>query len=310
MKYRLHLMTVGAIVALMAVFTSFTFAQQPATDTVALSVSPQVFEVNANPGDTITDSFKIVNGTDIALTLTATPKNFTPEGEEGGVNLTEDNTAYSLASWTTVAPETVTLPARASQVFDFTITLPVDAEPGSHLGSIIVQTQAAKLDESGVAVSQEIGPLVLVSVSGDTVMNAELASFDTKTVWEKGPVLFNTRVTNTGNVHFKPRGTIEIKNTFGRVVATVDLQEKNVLPNSTRHLVDEWAADGFRVGKYTADLTLVYGPDDTILTSETTFYLFPYKTLVPATLGVILVLWLAIKYRGRLSRAAKALGGK
>lgn len=311
MKYKLHLMTVGAIVAIMAVFTGFAFAQQPtATDTVALSVSPQVFEVSANPGDSINDSFKIVNGTDIDLTLTATPKNFTPEGEEGGVTLTEDSTAYSLASWTTVSPANVVIPARGSQVFDFNITLPLDAEPGSHLGSIIVQTKAATLDESGVAVSQEIGPLVLVSVSGDVVTSAEIASFTTDSFWEKGPVIFETRVTNTGNVHFKPRGTIEIKDMFGKVVTTVNLQEKNVLPDSTRLLTDEWAADGFKVGKYTADLTLVYGPDDTILTSSTSFVVFPYKTIVPITLGVILVVWLAIRYRKRITKAGKALSGK
>ncbi len=310
MKYKLHLLTVGVIVAAMAVLTGFTFAQDTATDTVALSVSPQVFEISADPGNSIDNSFKIVNGTDADLTMTATPKNFTPQGEEGGVTLTEDDTAYSLASWTTVSPTTVVIPARGSQVFDFNITLPLGAEPGSHLGSIIVQTEAATLDESGVAVSQEIGPLILVSVSGDIVVGAEVASFTTDSFWEKGPILFETRVTNTGNVHFKPRGTIEIKNMFGKVVTTIDVQEKNVLPDSTRLLVDEWAADGFTVGSFTADLTLVYGPDDTIITSSASFFVFPYKTIVPITLGVILVVWLVVRYRKRIGRAGKALSGK
>jgi len=310
MKYKLHFLTVGVVVSVMAIVTSLAFAQSTTTDTVALSVSPQVFEISANPGDSIDDSFKIVNGTDVDLTLTATPKNFTPEGEEGGVALTEEDTAYSLASWTTVSPQVVVIPARGSQVFDFNITLPLGAEPGSHLGSIIVQTEAATLDDSGVAVSQEIGPLILVSVSGDIVVGAEIASFSTDSFWEKGPVLFETRVTNTGNVHFKPRGTIEIKNMFGKVVTTIDVQEKNVLPDSTRLLIDEWAADGFTVGSYTADLTLVYGPDDTILTSSTSFFVFPYKTIVPITLGVILVVWLAVRYRKRISKAGKALSGK
>ena len=174
MKYKLHLLAVGAVIGLMAVFAGFSFAQQQETDTVALSVSPQVFEISADPGDTVNDSFKIVNGTDVDLSLTATPKNFTAEGEEGGVNLTEDETSYSLASWISVDPATVVIPARGSQVFDFNITVPVDAEPGSHLGSVIVQTDAATLDESGVAVSQEIGPLILVAVSGDVAFGAGL----------------------------------------------------------------------------------------------------------------------------------------
>ncbi len=309
MKYKLHLLAVGALVSTMAIFAGLALAQQD-TSTVALSVSPQVFEISADPGDIVTESFKIVNGTDIDLTLNATPKNFTPAGEDGGVNLTEDSTSFSLASWITVSPTKVTVPARGSQVFEFSINLPAGAEPGSHLGSIIVQTDPIDIDGSGAAVSQEIGPLILTSVSGDLVEGAEIASFTTDSFWEKGPVTFETRVTNTGNVHFKPSGTIEIKNFFGNVVATIDLEEKNVLPTSTRKLVNDWAPSGFTVGKYTADLTLVYGADGTILTDSTSFTVFPYKVIIPVTLGVILLAYGAVRYRGRLSKAGKALSGK
>ncbi len=309
MKYKLHLMAVGAVLSVMAIFAGFSLAQQE-TGSIALSVSPQVFEVSADPGDVVTESFKIVNGTDIDLTLSATPKNFTPEGEDGSINLTQESTPYSLASWISVSPLEVVVPARGSQVFDFVITLPVDAEPGSHLGSVIVQTNPVDIDGSGAAVSQEIGPLILVSVSGDIVEAAEIASFTTDSVWEKGPIAFETRVTNNGNVHFKPSGTIEIKNIFGNVVTNIDLEEKNVLPNSTRKLVNEWAPSGFTVGRYTADLTLVYGSDGVILTDSISFTVFPYKVIVPVTLGVILLVYLGVKYRGRLSRAGKALSGK
>lgn len=307
MKYKLHLLAVGALVSTVAIFAGLALAQD--TSTIALSVSPQVFEISADPGDVITESFKIVNGTDIDLTLNATPKNFTPDGEDGGVTLTESTTSFSLASWITVSPTKVTVPARGSQVFDFVITLPADAEPGSHLGSIIVQTDPIDIDGSGAAVSQEIGPLILTSVSGDIVESAEIASFTTDSFWEKGPIEFETRVTNNGNVHFKPSGTIEIKNMFGNIVATIDLEEKNVLPNSTRRLVNEWSP-GFTVGRYTADLTLVYGADGTILTESTSFTVFPYKVILPITLGVILLVWIGVRYRGRISKAGKALSGK
>ncbi len=307
MKYKLHLLAVGALVSTVAIFAGLALAQD--TSTIALSVSPQVFEISADPGDVITESFKIVNGTDIDLTLNATPKNFTPDGEDGGVTLTESATSFSLASWITVSPTKVTVPARGSQVFDFVITLPADAEPGSHLGSIIVQTDPIDIDGSGAAVSQEIGPLILTSVSGDIVESAEIASFTTDSFWEKGPIEFETRVTNNGNVHFKPSGTIEIKNMFGNIVATIDLEEKNVLPNSTRRLVNEWSP-GFTVGRYTADLTLVYGADGTILTESTSFTVFPYKVILPITLGVILLVWIGVRYRGRISKAGKALSGK
>ena len=306
---RLHLLAVGAVLSVMAIFAGVALAQTDGTSTVALSVSPQVFEISADPGDSVSESFRIVNGTDVDLTLTVTPKNFTAEGEEGGVNLTEEETSFSLASWINVNPTLVTVPARGSQDFDFVINLPTNAEPGSALGSIIVQTEPVDLDGSGAAVSQEIGPLILVSVSGDIVEAAEIASFTTDSFWESGPITLETRVTNNGNVHFKPAGTIEIKNMFGSVVATLDVEEKNVLPDSTRLLVNEWNP-GFTVGRYTADLTLIYGADNEILTDSVSFTVFPYKTILPIALVVGLVIYLMVRYRGRLSKAGKALSGK
>lgn len=308
MKYKMHLLAVGAVISVLAIFAGISLAQTQ-TNTIALSVSPQVFEVSADPGDIVTESFKIVNGTDVDLSLTATPKNFTAEGEDGGVNLTEEETSFSLASWINVSPVSVVVPARGSQIFDFAISLPADAEPGSHLGSIIVQTESLDLDGSGAAVAQEIGPLILVSVSGDIVQSAEIASFTTDSFWEKGPIALETRLTNTGNVHFKPSGKIEIKNMFGSVVATLNLEEKNVLPTSTRRLVSEWNP-GFTVGRYTADLTVVYGDDSTILTSSTSFTVFPYKTILPIALLVLLAIYLLVRYRSRISKAGKALSGK
>ncbi len=105
-------------------------AQQ--TDTITLNVSPTVIELDANPGEPQKGSFKIVNGSDIALELTTTPKNFTASDELGGVNLTEEDTSYSLAKWITVSPSNVDIPARGSQIFNYTINVPDDAEPGGH----------------------------------------------------------------------------------------------------------------------------------------------------------------------------------
>ncbi len=97
---------------------------------------------------------------------------------------------------------------------------------------------------------------------------------------------------------------------FGSVVATIDLDEKNVLPDSTRLLTNEWNGVGFTVGRYTADLTLIYGSNNEILTASTSFTVFPYKTIVPVALVVLIAIFLMVRYRGRLSKAGKALSGK
>jgi len=283
-------------------------AQQPGQ--ITISVSPTVFELSANPGQTLSNSFRIVNGTDQPLTLEAGPKNFTASGEEGAVNLTEEETAFSLASWIGVEPAQVVVPARGSQTFDFSIAVPDNAEPGGHFGSVIVKTQPIAIDATGAAVSQEAGPLILVKVAGDIVEKASIASFSSpRLIWTGSPISLETRVQNVGNVHLKPRGTVSIKNLFGNEVTNINLEERNVLPGTVRKLITEWSP-GFTVGRFTADLSLVYGADNTIVTASTSFIVFPYKVILPVILGLIVLIYLLIRFRRRILAAGRALAGR
>ena len=83
-------------------------------------------------------------------------------------------------------------------------------QPGGHFGAIIVNTEAVQFEQTGPAVVQEVGPLLLVRVPGDITESAEIVEFKSDSgLYQSGPVEFTTRVRNTGNVHFKPKGTIE-----------------------------------------------------------------------------------------------------
>jgi hypothetical protein len=277
---------------------------------ITLSLSPQIFDISANPGEEISNSFRIVNGEDREIALKTSVKNFTVGDEEGGVELTDEETNWSLASWVTVSPTEISLDPLGSKIFDFTIEVPIGAEPGSHFGAIIVRTDAAELNQTGPSVAQEIGPLILVKVAGEVVEGAEIDSFgSTRTFWFTGPVRVETRLKNTGNVHFKPSGSITIKNTFGGEVTTLNLSEQNVLPDSIRSLVDEWDPGVFAFGRYTADLSMVYGSDDTILIASTSFYVFPVLMSV-LVIGGIVFLVVVIRGRRRLGKAFGALTGR
>lgn len=300
----------GVIISILLGLAALASVKAQQATQVTISVSPTVFELSANPGDSVANSFRIINGTDQELTLQATPKNFTASGEEGAVDLTEEETSFSLASWISVEPRQVIIPARGSQTFDFNIDVPANAEPGGHFGSVIVSTQPISVDATGAAVSQEAGPLILVSVAGDIQRGGQIEQFGAqKTFWETGPVAFDTRVKNQGNVHFKPSGTITVKNMFGNEVTTIDLEERNVLPGTIRKLTNEWSP-GFAVGRYTADLTVVFDDGQSVDTASASFIIFPWKVILPALIGVILLIFLLIKFRRRIAAAGKALAGK
>lgn len=301
-----------AVVSLIGVALAAQSAMAQSSS-VTISISPPVFEMSANPGESIKNNIRVTNLSDQPQTIFVDKRNFTALGEEGGVDLTEDNTSHSLASWIAVNKEQATIPAKKSEVFEFVINTPVNAEPGGHFGSLVFKTEPQPLKEgqSGSSVGQEVGALLLVKIAGDIKEQAEVASFKSQSgFYEAGPVTFETRVKNAGNVHLKPRGTITIHNMFGVEVAKVQIDERNVLPDAIRSVQTTWDAPGFRLGMYTAKVSLVYGDASTLLTASSSFFLFPYKLILAILVVIAVIAFVGYRYRDRFQAAFKALSGK
>jgi len=301
----------ASLVALVGVLSLRAQAQTP-DGSVSLAISPQILDLTANPGETSTNTFRLTNASPDSVDILVTPKNFVPRGEEGAVDLTVDNTSFSLADWITVSPSRISIAPGKTQDFTVGIVVPSDAEPGSHFGAVVFQTIPPAQEGSAALVSQEIAPVILVKVAGEVQESADIAEFKAEKSFysNEDTVQLFSRVENTGNVHFKPSGKITIKNIRGSQVAELDLDRRNVLPDSIRQISTEWKPEGFQVGRYTATLTLVFGDSDEIRVAETSFIIFPYQTILPITAGLVVVVYLAIRFRKRLSLAAKVLSGK
>lgn len=312
MKDRKIYRLLSLLVAALPLLAAPVLAQQQAEDELKLSVSPPVFELTANPGDTLENKIRLSNLSDQPQEITVTKRNFTAEGEEGGVELTEETTNWSLASWINVDRDSVTIPAGEDHVFNFVIDVPTQAEPGGHFGSLIFRAETDPLEDgSGAAVSPEIGSLLLVKVAGDIVEEGSIEEFFAEpNFYEKGPFTLVTRFKNEGNVHFKPRGTITISNSFGQEVGNVGFDERNVLPGSIRRIESVWDPSGFRMGRYTATASLVFGADDKIANATTTFWVFPWKEFSVLFLILAAIGFIVWKYRARFREAYRALAGK
>ena len=299
----------AAICVLLYIPTAATAADLPKT---GLAISPPTFELAANPGDVLKNSLRVDNVVDIPLEVTVEARNFAALGEDGGIDLTPQKDEYSLASWISVSPNKLTIPPRESRTFDYAITIPQNASPGGRFGSIIFQTAPSKAlgGGTGVAVSQEVGSLVFVKIAGEVSEKASIAGFaPTTNINDSGPVHFDIRVKNDGNVHFKPTGTITISNFFGKKVATIPVNEQNVLPGAIRKMDASWD-EGWLFGRYNATLSLVYGKDSQVITASTAFWGFPYKLVGVILLILIIVGIFLYPRRARIWRAFKILFGK
>ena len=286
------------------IYSGTARADNPATN---ISISPLTFDLSANPGDTITDEILVRNSGVAPVVINPETEDFVADGEEGQVSLTESKSTYSLASWIQLNTGQFTLNGGQQQQIKFEIRIPVNAEPGGHYASVyghLSPTIANATNGSGVG--QKIGALILLRVGGDANEDANIASFSTtKHAYETGPVGFDIRIQNTGTVHIKPMGVIAVTDEFGKKVATIPVDQKNILPGAIRHLTASWTKTP-AFGKYTATLLSLYGTDNKQITAATTFWIIPWVKIAQWAAGFIVLLFLLWLARRRFKNAIKA----
>lgn len=286
-----------------------TFAQetQETPAQAGFLVTPPTFELSANPGDTLTNTVRVENISDTPLEITVDKRRFVARGEEGAVELVSEDNELTLSGWMQVSPASVVLEPKASQTFTIFTQVPENAEPGGHFASVVFTSGKADPNAQGASVVQEIGVLSLLKVAGTVEEEWGIVSFDpAQWLFETSPVLLNTRVENTGNIHVKLTGTITITDLFGRVVDTVEIEPKNVLPDAIRLYDATWDTNQL-IGRYQATVSMASGPESKIDTASTTFVIFPYKPVAVISVVLIIILLLLYRSRGRLGRSLKVL---
>ena len=297
------------------------------SNTESFQISPPTSTYAANPGSTVTGTVKVTNLTGNGLVLSVGKENFVAKGEEGEIELTNNaDPLYSLAPWFNLGttPQ-ISLDARATKSFSYSIAIPQNAEPGGRYGSITFQTIGTRLPngQSGAAVVQQIAGIVFLRINGKANEKLSVASFEpgivakngdftNKSFFEYGPVNLLTRVENRGNVHEQPTGTITIKNMLGFTVATIPLDQHYVIPGAIRRLHNEWPSSGkhtFLFGRYSAHLSATYANNESI-TADTSFTVIPYRLLAVVLLVLIIIFVLFWRGRRRFSRAFRILAGR
>jgi hypothetical protein len=278
-----------------------------------LQISPAEVELDGDPGKSYIVNLNLTNVTGSELVYTSLIDDFKAKDETGTPEISVDTSlpkTASIRSWVSV-PTSFNLMSHEARMIAATVTIPANAEPGGHYGVIEFAGSPPNVTQTGVGLSASAGTLMLITVSGDIVQKAALASFSTSNLagshhsfFEYGPISFITRINNTGNVHIAPQGTIELHNMFGGLVSTLKVNAAtsnqlpgNVLPNSIRSFENTYNKT-WMFGRYTADLTLGYGTTGGAITGQVSFWVIPYRFI----LITLLILVTAIFILSRLIR--------
>lgn len=286
-----------------------------ATNVFALTISPPVFEVGGNPGDTIRSEIKLFNETDSEVTVWTSTADFGAKEGEGGEPsfYAPEEKEEDLASWIQIESGPITLSPRVWRTISFKIKIPSYADPGGHYAAIFFGDQPP--EEAGtIGVASKLGTLVLLRASGEIHEEGSLVEFslkEEKKFYEHLPIDFVIRFKNSGNVHLKPQGEMEITNIFRRTSDVVDVNKVsaggNVLPDSIRKYQVSWNKDlseaptgfwdevkaeknNFALGRYTANLNLKYGADSKSTSDTLKFWVIPWHFLLVLGIGLIILI--------------------
>jgi len=140
-------------------------------------------------------------------------------------------------------------------------------------------------------------------------MSGDVVNFTTKKrINEYKSVTFLTTFINNGSSNLRPIGEIKIKNWFGNEIDTVKFNQFGALSKvgETTEFDDIYFKDGsfsfLGSGKYTATLTLSYGPGEPIVRTVN-FWIIPWKIIIAGILSIILYLALVIKRQHKVKEA-------
>ncbi len=224
-----------AVVFMAAAFIASAGAAAPASagkfgDVVAATVPPgskvspqgNFYLLAANPGDQVTQSFRVVNPNDHAVTATVEAVDAVT-GDLTGVQLGQPGSAKALTSrWIVVATPQITLAPQQSRDVPFTVHVPSGAKPGQYLAGVsasvplsAADTQAnqAPSGQAGfsMAVRFQRGIAVEIDVPGPVAPKLSVTDAVPKAV--PGGVELGVHIANVGNGFAHGSGVIRVADT-------------------------------------------------------------------------------------------------
>ena len=165
------------------------------------------------------------------------------------------STDWSCASWLSITPTELDVPAGKTAEVRISATAPEGAQ-GGHYAIIFFETGALPSDQPGVGVNFRLGALTEVTVPGTEQRQARIAKLSLAK-----PRRLLVDLFNEGNVLIRPKGKIKVFDQRGKRVGQIDFNAERlgVLPKTLRSYQASLQRLSLSRGAYRIQAEIDYG---------------------------------------------------
>jgi hypothetical protein len=230
----------------------------PARADVSLGASPASLEMTLERGKTAAQTVLLFNQGKDPVTVTAyawdwwhepgNPRKFAPPG----------TLPHSAAKWISFIPEKVTVtPGKGANV-TVVVATPPDASAGNYAVAWFEAIPDAQPNAKELRVGARLGVLVLTDVRGASKPNITVDEMTITPPTASRALKADIKITNSGDVHLFPKGTLVIMDEKRKLVGHVGFDKQRLLPGEDRSVALKFGGE-LKPGSYDAILTVDYG---------------------------------------------------
>ncbi len=248
------------------------------TDTLALSVTPPLMNINLSKKQEVATSIRVINNNSRPITVYIEVADFRDQGD-GQIEFLDDEAIKDdpgaknmyLSRWITLTKSELVLEPFRGEEVPFVISVPEEANPGGHYAALLIGTKPPDepIEGSSIKISSKISSLILARVAGEINEKGMIREFSPHERLSGGKEnAFSVRFENLGNIHLRPQGVIKVYDMFGKAKGgTIEFNANkdfgNVLPGGDREWRDlAWRDDDFFLfNRYKAELSLSFGEE-------------------------------------------------
>ena len=316
----------GIFTLILAIIVPSVSAQNQPNAGLNLTLSPTYISLTTDPGKEVSSQFRITNNnaTSENLRVSVAKLEVGPNGQPTLADMTPED---AFGKWITIEDDEFSVGGNQSKNVKFTIAPTEDASLGYYYTLLVSRASERGDDDttSQAVVAGSAAITVLLDVrSPDAKRELHVTKLATdKMFYEYLPTTFTVAIKNSGNVHVIPFGDLFIDSMFHKKISVLPVNpgRGNVLPNSQREFTAVWndgfavnqrkvengvvikdgkgnevqettydfsKANKFRIGKYTANLIMVYdnGERDVPVEATVTFWILPWRII----LGIVTII--------------------